>query len=194
MTQRRVGDTWSCWLRGRKGWEDGISPCNDGGRRGVPGVQTTSPRALLDTCTARHPRWLHTACRAGCASRWPRHGCYVQGPHDGLGREARRGHAGTPWHEPRLHLGPHSRACAWALGATARGYHALGRRARSRHAGYALVASHARRAAGGAPPHLRAPGCAAGHARRPPHRLAAVQAGRRAGEKTRGQGDRDQGR
>jgi hypothetical protein len=38
MMQRRVGDTWSCWLRGRKGWVDGISPCDDGGRQGVPGV------------------------------------------------------------------------------------------------------------------------------------------------------------
>jgi hypothetical protein len=152
---------------------------------------TRARRGIRAGCALR---WLHTACRAGCVSRWPRHGCCAQGPHDGLGCEASRGHAGTPWHEPRLHLGPHSRACAWALGATARGYHALGRRARSRRAGYALAANHARRASGGAPPHLRAPGCAAGHARRPPHRLAAVQAGGHAGEKTRGQGDRDQGR
>ena len=47
MTQRRVGDTWSCWLRGRKGLVDGISPCDDGRRRGVPGVQTTSPCAAV---------------------------------------------------------------------------------------------------------------------------------------------------
>jgi hypothetical protein len=152
------------------------------------GSWTRARRGIRAGCA---PRWPHTACRAGCASRWPRHGCCAQGPHDGLGREASRGRAGSLWHEPSLHWGPRSRARAWALRAAARGYRALGRRARLRRAGYALAA---RRAAGGAPPCLRAPGCAAGRAPRPPHRLVTAQVGGRAVEKTRGRGDRDQGR
>jgi hypothetical protein len=61
------------------------------------------------------PHWLPRSSRAG------RHGYCAQGPHDGLGREASRGRAGSPWHEPRLHWGSRYRARTWALGA-ARGW------------------------------------------------------------------------
>jgi hypothetical protein len=60
-------------------------------------------------CWTRARRGIRAAL---AAHRVSRHGCCVQGPHDGLGREASRGRAGSPWHESRLHLGPRSRACA----------------------------------------------------------------------------------
>jgi hypothetical protein len=57
---------------------DGISPCNDAGRRGVPGVHTTSPRAAVGhvhgeasapaaRCAGCTPRAVQAARRAGRA-------------------------------------------------------------------------------------------------------------------------------
>jgi hypothetical protein len=169
-----VGDTWSCWLRGRKGWVDGISPCNDGGRRGVPDVQTTSPCAAIGRVHGEASRRRHAVL---AAHRVPRRG-HTMGSSARLAgaAPARRGM---------------SRACTWdrvaelvpgrwgpRLGAAAPWDAELGRAA--------LAVSRARLAAGGALPRSRAPGCDAGRAQRSPHRLAAAQAGGRAGGENEG--------
>jgi hypothetical protein len=119
----------------------------------------------------RARRGIASAARR--AGRTPR---AAQGPHDGLEREASRGRAGSPWHESRLHLGPRSRACAWALGAAARGCRALGRRARSRRAGRE-PRSPCRRG--------RASALEGAWVRCWPRSTVAAQASRRAGGRTR---------
>jgi hypothetical protein len=191
MTQRRVGDTWSCWLRGRKGLVDGISPCNDGRRRGMPGVQKTRHAGRADDepvcgCWTRARRGICAGKPRCCARTQPR-ASHAGGPQAVARRLSTGRHAGWPSQAAARRLAAMLRnvvraaaAASWQAATPRDGARAVA--AASWLA--ATAASCTRRAAGGAPPRLRAPGCAAGRAHRPLCRQADAQGRKRVGEET----------